>query len=569
MNHIEVVIFFILSIGVFGGMLGGYLFQKLRIPQVVGYIVIGVMLGETGLGIVKSTHITRLCLFNYFALGVIGFLVGGELKIDNFKKYGKQYLAILCGEGLTAFILVSAVSSLVFYLVLQSFSLALAGGIVLGAIASATDPASTIDVLWEYRSKGILTTAVIAIVALDDALAMVLYGIGTGVSRMLTTENSSILANLTDVLIDLGGACVLGAVAAAMLAWLLRLMDKAEKGTALSLGVIMLVITAAISFKMDLILAAMTLGFVLTNLTPRRSHDVFELMRGFSIPIYAIFFVLVGARLKIAHLPGWLWMIVILYVLGRSIGKYTGSWFGAKITGAPASVRKYLGSSLFAQGGVAIGLTIVASQSLSNIMITENLSLGAAIICVVTTTTLIVQLIGPSATKFSIIKAGEINRDLTEEDVLKSSTVADIKVKDYETLSENLPIAEVVKKLQNSRQLIHPVIDDERKVQGTIGMESLKDIIADPEEWNWLIVSDIVQPLTEYCHPDSSLQTVYSTMLKTGLNQLPIMNEDRSLVGILDIRDIRNHVRGKMLTAYDDDGGLKPATINGMKTGSA
>ena len=159
--------------------MGAWFFQKIRIPQVVGYIAFGILIGKSGLNLLHGEDIEQLRSFTWFALGIIGFLVGGELKFETFRQYGKQFIQILLWEGLAAFFIVALLTFGVIYLVTHSFAASLAAGIVFGAIASATDPASTVEVLWEYRARGVLTTTIIAIVALDDALAMTLYGIGT------------------------------------------------------------------------------------------------------------------------------------------------------------------------------------------------------------------------------------------------------------------------------------------------------------------------------------------------------------------------------------------------------
>ncbi|MDD5728849.1 MAG: cation:proton antiporter, partial [Victivallales bacterium] len=385
MDSINNSILFLLGLGVFGGMLGAWFFQKIRFPQVVGYIAIGLAIGQAGVGIISPEAIIQLKTFNLFALGIIGFLVGGELKIDTFRKYARQFTAILLGEGLLSFLLVGAASFLLIDMVTGNLAASLAGAVVLGAIASATDPASTIDVIWEYRSKGVMTTAIIAIVALDDALAMTLYGLGTSAARLVTSQSCSLWNSMLHISNELFGALAVGAAVAFILAAFLRWVPQTERGAAIAVGMILLVISVAAFFKMDIILATMMMGFVLTNLIPRRSKELFKLMRSFSVPIYVLFFVLVGARLSFAAMPGWLWLIILVYVVGRSAGKFYGAWLGAKFTGSPLVVRKYLGLGLFAQGGVAIGLSIMAAEQLSTITITPGMSLGDMIIFAVTT----------------------------------------------------------------------------------------------------------------------------------------------------------------------------------------
>ena len=181
----------ILGIAVFCGMIGALIFQKLKFPQVVGNIIIGLILGESVTGLISQADIANLKTFNLFALGIIGFLVGGELKIETFKKYAKQFLSILFFEGMFCFFMVGIATGLLVYAICRQVIPSIAVGLVFGAISSATDPASTIDVIWEYRAKGIMTTAIIAVVALDDALAMTLWGISTGILQIFGSGNVS------------------------------------------------------------------------------------------------------------------------------------------------------------------------------------------------------------------------------------------------------------------------------------------------------------------------------------------------------------------------------------------
>ena len=398
MGHIDVLILF--GIGIFGGALGAYLFQKIRVPQVVGYIIIGIVIGESGFQIVSHETTLKLQSFNWFALGIIGFLVGGELEWETFRKYGKQFITIMLGEGLVAFFLVSIISTIIVYWMSHSISVSIGAGVVLGAIASATDPASTLDVLWEYRSRGVLTTALIAIVALDDALAMTLYGLGTSIAQMITGESNVFAEEMLKIGKELFGSIFLGIACALLLNLIMKQLSyHKERMLAISTGLLLLTIGVADMAGLDVILVTMSMGVVLINYAPKRTRELFTLIRSFSSPIYVMFFVLVGARLGIAKMPPWLWSIVIVYVLGRNFGKMLGVYIGARMSGADKVVQKYGGLGLFAQGGVAIGLSIMASQHLTEYMVTDTLSLGDMIVYCVTATTMIVQLLGPAIGK--------------------------------------------------------------------------------------------------------------------------------------------------------------------------
>lgn len=187
--------------------------------------------------------------------------------------------------------------------------------------------------LWEYRSLGKLTTAIIATVALDDALAMTLYGLGKSAAELLAVGTADIGFEMLKVLQELGGAVFVGGGLGFLLTYLLRRTHQREKSLALSIGAVLLAIGISTTLGLDLILTTMTLGIVLTNFSPKRAHELFDLVRTVSIPVYVLFFVLVGARLHIGNLPGWLWLLVVFYVVGRNVGKMVGTFLAADVMG--------------------------------------------------------------------------------------------------------------------------------------------------------------------------------------------------------------------------------------------
>jgi Kef-type K+ transport system membrane component KefB/CBS domain-containing protein len=539
----------IIGLCIFLGAIGAWVFQKLHIPQVVGYIVIGVVIGESGFRFVEMSDVVALRPFNLFALGLIGFLVGGELHGSIFKKYGKQFTAILLGEGLGAFFLVGIASTLIVQMICHDWVISLAAGTVFGAIASATDPASTIDVLWEYRTAGVLTTAIVAIVALDDALAMTLYGIGTSAAQMLTSGEGSIGGELWKVCVELFGSVLLGLLAGFGLNLILRFLPQKERRLGLALGVILLTISAAVVFKMDVILATMSIGILLTNIAPRRSKELFEIVRSFSAPIYILFFVLVGARLGIREMPPWLWILVAAYVLMRSLGKWLGSYWGGRLSNAEPVVSRYMGFSLFAQGGVAVGLSIMASQHLNEIWVTETMSLGDMIVFTVTATTLVVQLIGPACTRYAVRAAGEVDRNITEEDVIAELTVGDVMNPDVQPIPEDLPLSAVLKRFTDNDALVYPVVSMEGRILGVLTFDSLKELLGDAASWQWLVAGDVMQPVEEKTTQPAKLAEVLDEMDRMQAEALPVTRGDGtdSAVGVLDLRYARRRIREELI----------------------
>jgi len=537
------------GIGVIGGILSATVVKKLKVPQVLGYILTGIIIGGSGLNIVTSEDIIRLRQFNYFALGIIGFLVGSEISFATFKKYARQFSAILLGEGLLAFTLVCIAVTLVLNRITGNFQVSLAAGIVFAAIASATDPASTISVLWEYRTAGILTTTIIAIVALDDALAMTLYGIGTSVAQLLSGSGGEIERQIINIGVELFGSIGLGVFAGFIVDRVVRKSSQHEMITAIAIGIILLLIGVCVRYDMDVILAAMAMGITVVNLSPKRSKELINRINAFSTPIYVLFFVLVGSRLTIGKMPGWLWLIVGLYVVLRSTGKMVGAWLGAKISKAEMVVQKYTGLTLFAQGGVAIGLSIMASGHLANVKVAGELALGDVVIFGVTATTFIVQIIGPPLVKLAVSYAGEVGKKVTEEDVIDKLTVGELTSGDVVPVFEDTTVRDVVSLLGESKYGFLPVLDRNGRFIGVVTMNEIRDVLFDQSLWDILVAPDIMESSQEYVRKDQPLREAMKVMDQLQVDQLPVVDttDKGKFAGILDRKSIRGRVREKLL----------------------
>lgn len=381
------------------GLAGGRLFERFGIPQVVGYMVVGVVLGDSVLHFLSLKTLDDLSPLTSMALAFIGFMVGGELKYSLFQKYGRQFFSILLSEGLLAMLLVCTLT------ILLTKNIPL--GILLGALSSATAPAETVNVLWEYRSKGPLTSTILAIVALDDGLALFLYGFAFSFANALVAGGElNVRIMVLQPLIEIFGSLLLGFLISLIIDHVLRWIKTRDDQLVINVAAILLASGIAKHFDLSLILTNMAVGLTLTNLHPDRNESNFEVVKKFVPPIYIVFFLFVGARLQLGLLPS-MGILGILYVLGRTIGKWAGSFLGATISGAPLTVRKYLGFALFSQAGVAIGLALDIYQHFGKLG-SAGEQLGHTVINVIAATTLLLALLGPLCVKFAISKAGEI-----------------------------------------------------------------------------------------------------------------------------------------------------------------
>ena len=380
--------------------LGSKLFQHFGIPQVVGFIIIGLIHGPSVLNVIPLEISDELLFISEIALGLIGFDMGSHLQLDELKKLGMCIISILFFEALGAFAFVAGG--------IYALTGSLYTALIFGAIASATAPAATVDVLEEYNAKGPLTTVIIAVVGLDDAISLLLYSITAAlVESMLLGTASLTLTEIIELpLIEIGGAILLGVVMGFILSALMSQRKDVHDIMAISIGFVLLSAGLSNALGFSLILTNMVLGMVIVNRNPAHGNHIRYMIEQAGPVILVLFFTLIGARFQIKLLPA-MGLIGLAYVLLRSLGKFTGAWLGGRLSGAKKAVQDNLGFSLLSQAGVAIGLALAASNRFSALG-PDGKVLGNLIISVVTATTFIVQIIGPIFVKFAIKRAGEI-----------------------------------------------------------------------------------------------------------------------------------------------------------------
>ncbi len=537
-EHLNIIL--LIGIAIFTGMIGGRIIQKLHIPQIIGYIAIGIILGPL-LKIISPQITDNLQPFNLFALGIIGFLIGGELKRNIFLRFGRQVAAILLFEGGIAFFLVG-IASFFTLCIYYHWQTALAVGVVFGAICSATDPASTVNVLWEYKARGPLTTILTAIVALDDALALILYIISISLANFLTGhKEAGIGMMIFHSFYEIFGSLGLGLVAGLILRWIIKRIDDDEKNLIFTISTIILLIGLAITLELDVILSSMACGVILINLSPRRSLKSFELIRRFSPPIYVLFFVIVGTRLNVT-LTGQIGLLAAIYISCSIIGKTAGSYFGATYSKAVTTVRKYLGFCLYQQGTIAIALLIMASQRFEG-------EIRDMMLSVIIAGLFVLQFIGPLFTKVGIKRAGEVGMNITEDDLIKTYNVGDVMDTDVPVMEAGLSLSEVIKLVSNTDSLYYCVVDHKDKLIGAVTLEGIRNTFSTQELNEWLVALDVAEPIIAKVTPETALSEALETIRHLDVEFLPVVttNNGDKHVGILTQRSVRRRLSAEIL----------------------
>ena len=377
----------------------GRFFGKFRIPSVVGYVILGIALGKSFLNILNPYFVDKLSLINDLALGIIAFIIGGELNLHRLKRLGKSILTIAIFESLGAFIFVIFLTYI--------FTKNIYSSIILGAIASATAPAATVAVINQYRARGPLTTTILGVVGIDDAIALMIYTFASTIclSSFLHMHSSFLLMSLRSaevILFSVLGGAILGIV----LGYLLKNLKSKEEIFGFVLAFILLGEGIALHLHLSELLFVMSMAFVVNNLSLRKTNTAIETLNTLGFPLIATFFALAGTRLDIKLLPS-IGIVGVVYFFARILGKLGGAYLGAKASSAPEVIQKYVGFSLWPQIGVAVALAIMVERDFGHLGAVGS-NLAKLAVNVLLFTTIFTEILGPLMTKISLEKAGEI-----------------------------------------------------------------------------------------------------------------------------------------------------------------
>ena len=402
-----------ISVALLSGLLLSRLAKFAKLPAVTAYLIAGVLIGPFILGAfgVNGLGITHEQLASFgivadVALGFIAFSMGNEFRVSALKKVGKQALIIGVFQAVFTTIVVDVVLIVLHFIMPDKFSLSAA--IVLGAVATATAPAATLMVVKQYKAKGALTEILLPVVALDDAVGLVLFAISFGVARSVSsTEAVSVLNIILEPIIEVVLSLLLGAV----MGFLFNLMERYfhSRSKRMGVSVAFVLITVAISslhftfagihFGFSSLLSCMMLGTVFCNICDF-SEELMERVDRWCAPILVLFFVISGAELNLGvFASGIIVLIGVIYIISRSAGKMFGAFSSAKLSKSEPNIVKYLGITLLPQAGVALGMAKTAKDAIEGGDLILNITLFAV---------LIYELVGPFLTKKALEAAGEI-----------------------------------------------------------------------------------------------------------------------------------------------------------------
>ena len=408
-------IFLSLSIALLSGLLLSRLAKQVKLPAVTAYLIAGVLIGPfilgaldiPGIGITKE-QIDGFGLISDLALGFIAFAMGNEFRLAQLKKIGRQAMVIGVVQALFTTVVVDAVQIALHFLMPDKLSFPAA--IVLGSVAAATAPAATLMVVKQYKAKGPVTDMLLPVVALDDAVGLVVFAVSFGVAKSISTGAVDVLTVVLEPLLEVVLSLGLGFVMGLLFTQCEKYFHSRSKRMAVSVTFVMMTVAISclkftvggIHIGFSSLLACMMLGTVFCNIC-EVSEELMDRADRWTAPILILFFVISGAELELSVFADWAVVIVgVVYIISRSIGKYYGANISAKMTKSNPNIIKYLGITLLPQAGVALGMAIKAIELGPDGAIVRNITLFAV---------LIYEIVGPYLTKVALTKAGDIREE--------------------------------------------------------------------------------------------------------------------------------------------------------------
>lgn len=430
----------IIAIALVLGLLSTRVMKVIGLPNVTGYLIVGLIIGPYAFGRLMpqsySDAFDNLSVVSTVALGFIGFSIGVEFKISHIREIGKSAITITFCQALLATLCVD-IALLAVWKLVPSLEMEGYEAIILGAIATATAPAATLMVVRQYRAKGIVTGTLLPVVALDDAVGLIVFAVSNNIAlswaTSVATGGAAASVSLMDIflwpIVEIVASLAIGAAIGALLSLIPRFFKSRDNrliaslvAVFLSLGICQLFSaleeSCGLPFGLSDLLVCMMAGAMFINLRTEASQ-MMESVDHWTPIVLMLFFILSGAELDLSMFSSWGTVVcLVLYVLTRCCGKYFGARLGAIVTKADPNVKKYLGITLFPQAGVAIGMASMCKSEFASLAakysaspdVAQYLSnVGSKIVTITMCAVLIYELIGPVLTKWALTRAGEID----------------------------------------------------------------------------------------------------------------------------------------------------------------
>jgi len=407
-------VLFSISVALMAGLLMSRLIKPLKLPAVTAYLVAGILIGPyvlgaagiEGLGFPTMEYLKSFEIMSQVALGFIAFAIGNEFRLSQLRATGKAATVVAIVQAIAATLFVDVALIALHFIMPDKLSISAA--LVLGAIATATAPAATLMVVRQYKAKGPVTSMLLPVVALDDAIGLVVFAVSFGIARALSSGSFSLISVLVEPLVEVVASLLLGSV----MGILLTLVERCFKSNSkrLSITITFVLFTVALSMLkfhigpvhvgFSSLLVCMMLGTVFCNLCDF-SAELMEKADKWTAPLFVLFFVLSGAELELSVFSEIAIIgIGLVYILFRSAGKILGATAGSKMMKCDENITKYLGITLLPQAGVALGMSLTATQTMGDE--------GALVRNIILFSVLVYELVGPMLTKIALTRAGDI-----------------------------------------------------------------------------------------------------------------------------------------------------------------
>ena len=401
-----------LAVAVIGGLLMSRLTKLLNLPAVTAYLVAGLLLGPCclgalgipGFGFQSMEQVSSFGILSNTALGFIAFSMGNAFRLSQLKSMGTQAIVIGIAQAVITTLLVDAILVALHLLFPQILSLPAA--IVLGAIASATAPAATMMVVRQYKAKGPLTRLLMLVVAIDDAVGLLLFSVSFGIATALERGSVNVIGVVVEPILEIVLSLVLGAVMGIALDRVEHLFHSRSRRRSLSVAFVLLTVglsmlefeVAGVHCSFSLLLVCMMTGTMFCNVCDT-SEELMERVDHWTVPLNILFFVISGAELDLKVVANPVTLLVgVVYIIARSAGKYLGSYTSCKAVRCAPKITEHLGITLLPQAGVALGMAMTATALADGVLVRN----------VILFSVLIYELVGPALTKRSLLLAGEI-----------------------------------------------------------------------------------------------------------------------------------------------------------------